>query len=292
MHNISTPLKKLNNGNSIPVIGLGTYMMTESKATTVVYEACKKGYRHFDTAVLYQNESAVADGITRFIEEESEKTGKSFDEIRKSFFYTTKLWNSQCDGSYDKVVRAIDGCMDCIGKLKYIDLLLIHSPLMGPKHRIQTWKAMQEYGQDKLKNIGVSNFGAKHLEELLSWDGLKIKPVVNQLEISPWLMRQDLVKFCLGHDIEVEAFSPLTHGENLNNAVITQIAYKHEKTNAQILIKWSIQTGHIPLPKTGTVERLSGNLEVFDFELSEEDIKTISHPDAYQPTDWECTDCP
>ena len=123
MHNISTPLKKLNNGNSIPVIGLGTYMMTESKATSVVYEACKKGYRHFDTAVLYQNESAVADGITRFIEEESEKTGKSFDEIRKSFFYTTKLWNSQCDGSYDKVVRAIDGCMDCVGKLKYIDLL-------------------------------------------------------------------------------------------------------------------------------------------------------------------------
>ncbi|KAF0270045.1 hypothetical protein D499_0AF00390 [Hanseniaspora uvarum DSM 2768] len=292
MSKINTPLKKLNNGNNIPVIGLGTYLIKGHNASNLVYEACLKGYRHFDTAVLYQNEKEVAAGIIRFIEEESVKTGKSFDEIRKTFFYTTKLWNSQCDGSYEKVIRAIDGCIESVGKLKYIDLLLIHSPLMGPKHRLQTWKAMQDYGEDKLKNIGVSNFGAKHIQELLSWDGLKIKPVVNQLEISPWLMRKELTDMCIKNSIEVEAFSPLTHGENLNNPVITQIAYKYEKTNAQILIKWSIQTGHIPLPKTGTVERLAGNLDVFDFELSRDDIKAISHPEAYQPTDWECTDCP
>ena len=292
MTNFGAPLKTLNNGNTIPSLGLGTYQMNSKTAVNVVYEACVKGYRHFDTAVLYQNEKEVAEGITRFIEEESMKTGKPFDEIRKSFFYTTKLWNSQCNGSYDKVVKAIDGCINCVGKLKYIDLLLIHSPLMGPKHRIQTWKAMQDYGEDKLKNIGVSNFGAQHIKELLSWDGLKIKPVVNQLEISPWLMRKELVEFCFKNDIDVEAFSPLTHGENLNNPVITQLAYKYEKTNAQILIKWSLQTGHIPLPKTANVERLAGNLDVFGFEISKEDIATISHPDAYQPTDWECTDCP
>ena len=137
MSKINTPLKQLNNGNNIPVIGLGTYLIKEHNASNLVYEACLKGYRHFDTAVLYQNEKEVAAGIIRFIEEESVKTGKSFDEIRKTFFYTTKLWNSQCDGSYEKVIRAIDGCIESVGKLKYIDLLLIHSPLMGPKHRLQ-----------------------------------------------------------------------------------------------------------------------------------------------------------
>ena len=285
------PLVTLNNNAKIPTIGLGTYLLPASSTDKLVYEACKKGYRHFDTAVLYENEKDVAAGMVKFIKEESEKTGESFDKIRSQFFYTTKLWNNQCT-SYENAVLGIESCLAKIGELKYIDLLLIHSPLMGPENRLATWKAMQEYDSSKLKNLGVSNFGIKHLEQLLSWDGLEIKPVVNQIEISPWLMRQELVKFCKANSIQVEAFAPLTHGENLSNPVLTQIAYKYNVLNAQILIRWSIQHGLIPLPKTSKVERLSSNLSVFGFEISDEDMKKLDHPDAYQPTDWECTDCP
>lgn len=290
LHSLA-PLITLNNGSKIPNVGLGTYMIPPKATENIVYEACKRGYRHFDTAVLYENEREVSSGIVKYIKEESEKTDVPFEKIRSQFFYTTKLWNSQCT-SYEKAIRGIETCLQAAGELKYIDLLLIHSPLMGPKNRLATWNAMQEYAGEKVKNIGVSNFGVKHLSELLAWDGLKIKPVINQVEISPWLMRQDIVKFCHENDIQVEAYSPLTHGENLSDPVLTQIAYRYNVTNAQILLRWSIQKNLIPLPKTSTVARLAGNLNVFNFVISEDDMKQLDHPNAYQPTDWECTDCP
>lgn len=285
------PLITLNNKSKIPCVGLGTYLVSSKATDNIVYEACKRGYRHFDTAVLYENERDVAAGIVKYIKEESDKTGEPFDKIRSDFFYTTKLWNDQCS-SYEAAHRGIESCLSKIGDLKYIDLLLIHSPLMGPENRLLTWKAMQEYDVSKVKNLGVSNYGIKHLRQLLTWKDLKIKPVINQIEISPWLMRQEIVDFCKENDIQVEAYAPLTHGGNLFNPLLTQIAYKYEVTNAQILIRWSLQHGLIPLPKTGTIERLSGNLDVFGFEIDDKDMRLLDHPEAYQPTDWECTDCP
>ncbi|KAL6937938.1 hypothetical protein ACO0RG_004463 [Hanseniaspora osmophila] len=282
---------KLNNGTLIPSVGFGTYNLPPTQTTELVYQACLKGYRHFDTAVLYENEKEVAAGIAKYIKEQSEAQKSSPESIRKELFYTTKLWNSQC--GYSQAKKAIEGCLQKAGPLGYIDLLLIHSPLCGPKKRLETWAAMQEYvDQGKIKNIGVSNFGAKHLDELLGWKDLKYKPVVNQIEISPWLMRQELCDYCKAHDIQVEAYAPLTHGYNIDNPVVTKIAYEKEVTNGQILIRWSMQKGYIPLPKTANVSRLSGNLDVYDFELSDEQMKELDQPGEYQPTDWECTDCP
>ncbi|XBW37724.1 hypothetical protein QEN19_003308 [Hanseniaspora menglaensis] len=290
MAQIAIPLVILNNKTKIPALGFGTYMIPPKNAVTIVYEACKIGYRHFDTAVLYGNEAEVSQGILKFINEEVESTGKSFEEIRAKFYYTTKLWNSQCT-SYEKATRGIEKCLVEASGLKYIDLLLIHSPLMGPEKRLETWSAMQDFDKTKLRSIGISNFGVKHIQELLSWDGLKIKPVINQIEISPWLMRESIVKFCKNNDIQVEAYAPLTHGQNLHDSTLTEIASKHNVSNAQVLIKWSLQRGLIPLPKTATAKRLKTNIDVFSFELSKQETSLLDHPDAYQPTDWECTNC-
>ncbi|CAH6723164.1 uncharacterized oxidoreductase [[Candida] jaroonii] len=278
-------LIKLNNGSVIPSIGLGTYNIS-SNVENLVYQALKKGYRHVDTAVLYGNEYEVGQGIDQWVQE-----GNSRDEV----FYTTKLWSAQSRGSrdhYTTTKKEIEDCLKSVKPLKYIDLLLIHSPLCGPERRKLAWKAMEEAVEEgKVKNIGVSNYGEKHLKELFEY--AKIKPVVNQIEISPWLMREDLVKFCLDNDIAVEAYAPLTHGYKLSNppSEVKVLMDKYQKDAAQILIKWSLQKGLIPLPKTSTIGRLSGNLNV-DFTLTDEEMKSLDHPDAYEPTDWECTDCP
>lgn len=276
-------LQKLPNGSLIPSIGLGTYNIANSDTSEVVYQACLKGYRHFDTAVLYGNEVEVGQGILKWIKE-----GNS----RHDIFYTTKLWNSQC--GYIQAKRAIDECLDKVKDLAYIDLLLIHSPLCGPAKRLETWKAMQEAVDDgKVKNIGVSNYGDKHIQQLLDWKELKYYPQVNQIEISPWIMRAKLVKYCHDRNIRVEAYAPLTHGYKLKNPPqeVKVLMDKYNKTSAQILIRWSVQKGLIPLPKTTTIGRLLENLNV-DFELTSDEIKSLDHPDSYEPTDWECTDAP
>lgn len=277
-------LLKLQNGKFIPSMALGCYDIPNSRTSDVVYNACKVGYRHFDTAVLYHNEEEVGEGIQKWLDE-----GNSRDEV----FYTTKLWNSQC--GYSQAKSAIDDCLAKVSSLGYIDLLLIHSPLCGPVKRLDTWKAMQEAVDDgKVKSIGVSNYGTKHIQQLIDWDGLKYYPQVNQIEISPWLMRSDLVKYCHSKDIHVEAYAPLTHGYKLANppGEVQQLMEKYHIDSAQVLIKWSLQKGLIPLPKTKTINRLKSNLAVFNFEFTEPEVRSLDHPEAYEPTDWECTDAP
>lgn len=276
---------KLTSGHSIPTVGLGCYELPRNLTKSIVYEACKVGYRHFDTAVLYQNEFEVGQGISQWLEEDP------VNNKREDIFYTSKLWNSEC--GYTNAKEAIDRCLQKVKQLGYIDLLLIHSPLAGPKKRLETWKALQEaVDQGIVKSIGVSNYGVQHLEQLLLWDELKYKPVVNQIEISPWIMRQELADWCRSHDIAVEAFAPLTHGFKVEDSELGRIAANHNVTPVQVLIRWSLQHGNIPLPKTKTISRLKGNLDVYDFELSEEEIALIDKPDSYDPTDWECTDAP
>ncbi|KAK6459704.1 putative xylose and arabinose reductase [Scheffersomyces xylosifermentans] len=278
---------KLNSGNFIPSIGLGCYDIPRSETSNVVYEACKVGYRHFDTAVLYGNEAEVANGIVKYLKENPK-------EKRSNFFYTTKLWNSQLGAS--KTPQAIEEIIAKSGDLGYIDLLLIHSPLTGKRSRLESYAIMQKYvDKGLIKNIGVSNYGKHHIEELLHWEHLKYPPAVNQIEISPWVMRTELANWCLSQGINVEAYAPLTHGYKLvetPDSPLAKTCKKYHKSYAQVLIKWSLTKGYIPLPKTKTIGRLAENLTINDFELTSEDLEELDQPDAYEPTDWECTDAP
>ncbi|CAR29814.1 hypothetical protein ZYGR_0AD05000 [Zygosaccharomyces rouxii] len=273
------------NGIKIPSLALGCYDIPRSQTANVVYEALKRGYRHFDTAVLYGNEKEVGEGIYKWLKEDPA------NNKREDVFYTTKLWNSQ--NGYSPAKRGISECMNKVKELGYIDLLLIHSPLSGPRRRLETYQAMQEAVDDGIvKSIGVSNYGKQHIEELYKWDKLKHKPVANQIEISPWCMREDLTSWCQSKGLIVEAFSPLTHGYKLKEPGLVSLAKKLGRDTGQVLIRWSLQRGLLPLPKTQNPARLSSNLEVYDFELTPEDVKELDHPEAYEPTDWECTDAP
>ncbi|KAI5952590.1 hypothetical protein KGF54_003457 [Candida jiufengensis] len=281
---MSYRLITLNSGNEIPSIGLGTYNIPRSKTTSIVYEGLKVGYRSFDTAVLYGNEEEVIAGISKYLKENPKVK-------RSDVFYTTKLWNNQV-GKHE-TAKAINTMMEQIGDLEYIDMLLIHSPLPGKQKRLEAWKVMQDaVASGKIKNIGVSNYAPKHIEELLNWSELKIKPAVNQIEISPWCMRDEIADWCLSKDIQVEAYAPLTHGYQLQKQEpeFASIMKKYNKSAAQILIKWSLQKGYIPLPKTSTPSRLKENFDVNDFELTSHEMEVISQPDVHDPTDWECFD--
>lgn len=273
---------KLSSGYKIPTVALGTWMLSGSEASNVVYNALKVGYRHFDSAILYGNEKEVGEAIAKWIKEDPS------NNKREDVFYTSKLWtfNSYAQ-TKQEIARAIGAVEHSIG---YIDLLLLHHPNPGPKGRLEAWKAMQETVGDKVRSIGVSSWGKHHIDQLLAWDGLKIKPAVNQIEIHPWLMRQELADYSRSKGIAVEAYSPLAHGGKINDPTIAKIAKAHGVTPGQVFIRWSLQHGNIPLPKTKNVDRLPTNLDVYNFELSAEEIKAIDHPDAYEPTDWECTD--
>lgn len=275
---------KLLSGYKIPTVALGTYNLPPAQATKIVKNALTEGYRHFDTAVLYENELEVSQGIVDWLQ-------KNPTIKRDEIFYTTKLWNSQF--GYRNAKKAIQECVDCVGKLGYIDLLLMHSPIGGKKIRIETWRAMQEAVDEGLvKSIGVSNFGVQHLKDLFEWDGLRYRPVVNQIEISPWCMRQELADFCKQEGLVVEAYAPLTHGYKTQDPELVKIANEVNKNTGQVLIRWSLQHGYVPLPKTKTISRLAPNLDVYDFELTDDQMKRLDHPDAHEPTDWECTNAP
>ncbi|CAL9728666.1 glycerol 2-dehydrogenase (NADP(+)) [Monosporozyma unispora] len=275
---------KLLSNYKIPTVALGTYNIPKSKATKIVENALDEGYRHFDTAVLYDNEEEVAKGISNWLHSHP-------NVKREEIFYTTKIWNTQF--GYHNAKQAVVECVGAVGDLGYIDLLLMHSPMGGKKLRIETWKALQECVDEGLvKSIGVSNFGARHLQDLFNWEGLKYKPVVNQIEISPWCMRQELADYSKSEGLIVEAYAPLTHGYKLEDEDLEKVANELGKSTTQILIRWSLQHGYVPLPKTQTVTRLRENLEVYDFEISDEQMKLLDHPEAYEPTDWECTNAP
>jgi diketogulonate reductase-like aldo/keto reductase len=273
---------KLNNDTFIPFMGLGTWEIRN--ADEVVKEALNVGYRCIDTAVLYNNEKLCGKGIIDWLKENP-------SHKREEIYYITKLWNNQ--NGYDKAKSSILECFEKVKELGYIDLLLIHSPTEGSQMRLETWKAMQEaVEQGIVKSIGVSNYGIKHLQELLSWDGLKIKPVVNEIEVSPWCMRQALCDFTKSQGIDVIAYAPLSHSYRIKDEDAVEIANKKGVSVAQVLIRWSLQKGYIPIPKTKTFERLPINLDVLGFELTEYEMKQLDHPNVHDPSDWEVTTCP
>ncbi len=273
------PLKELPSGHKIPVIGLGVYLTPTDVASSIVYEALKLGYRHIDSAAAYKNEEEVAQGILKWLNEDPEHNK------REDIFYTTKIPNEA--HGYAEAKEQIEKSLNKAKGLKYIDLILIHSPQSNREKRLGTYKALQEaVNSGTIKTIGVSNYGIHHLKELLKWDGLTIKPSINQIEISPWLQRQELVKFSQDNGIVLESYSPLTRGQRLTNLdpELGALANKYGKSPAQVLIKWNIQKGYIALPKTINPARAAENFEVFDFELTKEDLEEFGDPKAYSVT--------
>jgi methylglyoxal/glyoxal reductase len=259
---------------SIPVLGLGVYMLPSGEATQkVVRHALATGWRHVDTARIYGNEEDVGKAIR--------ESGVPRDEV----FVTTKLWNS--DHGYDRALRACDTSLRALG-FDRIDLYLVHWP---EKRRKDTWRAMKKLHDDgKCRAIGVSNFTVRHLEELLDAGGPV--PAVNQIEIHPFCFSRDIVAFCEKHGIVIEAYSPLTRGERIGDPRLVAIAKAANKTPAQVLIRWGIQRGFVSLPKSARPTRLDENAAVFDFELDAEAMKKLDALDEKLHTCWDPTNVP
>ena len=258
---------RLINGVEIPCIGLGTWQTPDGDvAANAVRSAIEAGYRHIDTAQGYGNEESIGRGIRE----------SGID--RKELFVTTKLWNS--NHTYDLTMRTFEESLRKSG-LEYFDLFLIHWPNPAmyrsrwQQANAETWKAMEElYEAGKIRAIGISNFRERHIEELMKT--AKIQPMVNQIRLCPGETQDDLVAFCRDRGMVLEAYSPLGTGKIFLVPEMQALAEKYQKSVAQICIRWSLQQGYLPLPKSVTPSRIADNLNVFDFELAEEDVRMIA----------------
>jgi 2,5-diketo-D-gluconate reductase A len=256
------PVTTLNNGTLMPRLGLGTWQMSEGKhAETMIVEALKTDYRLIDTAAVYGNEASVGRSI------------KDSGLKREEVFVTTKLWNSDQGKT---ATQAFEQSLARLG-LDYVDLYLIHWPAPARDKYIDTWKVFEKMYQGKrVKAIGVSNFKTHHLKRLLS--ETQIVPAVNQIENHPYFQDLETISFCQQHDIQVESYSPLGgQGSNLlQEDIIQKIATVHNRSPAQIVIRWHIQNGYVVIPKASTHAHLQANKAVFDFELTQKDMVSIA----------------
>lgn len=249
----------LHNGVKMPWFGLGVFKVEEgSEVVESVKAAIKNGYKSIDTAAVYKNEEGVGQAI------------KEADVPREELFITTKVWNS--DQGYESTLQAFETSMQKLG-LEYLDLYLIHWPVAG-KYK-DTWKALEKlYKDGRVRAIGVSNFHVHHLKDLMTV--AEIKPMVNQVEYHPHLAQTELLDFCKAEDIQLEAWSPLKHGELLSEPAIVEVAEKHKKSPAQIILRWDLQNGVVTIPKSVKEHRIIENADVFDFELSTEDMNHLN----------------
>jgi len=251
----------LNNGVKMPWLGLGVWKVTNpDELDFAVKTAIEAGYASIDTAAVYGNEEGV---------------GKAVRESgipREQIFITTKLWNAMQRKGYDAVLKAFEESRKRLG-LDYIDLYLIHWPVKGKY--VESWKALVKlYNDGLVRTIGVSNFLIHHLEDIINETG--VVPAVNQVELHPWLNQYELVEFCKKHGIQVEAYSPLMGGRLGEVKELNIIAEKYGKTPAQIVLRWNLQREIVVIPKSVHRERIIENSQIFDFNLSEEDLQTIN----------------
>lgn len=254
-----SPLIRLNDGYDIPQLGLGVYKIDDAQAAEVVGIAIDAGYRHIDTATLYDNERGVGEGMRA--------SGVPRDEL----FVTTKVW--QDDQGYDETLRAFETSRRLLG-LDYVDLYLIHWPAPALDRYVDTWRAMETLRADgAVRSIGVSNFHPHHLERLLH--ETDVVPAINQVELHPWLPQAATRAFGALHGIVTEAWSPLARGRVLDDTLLAHIAAKHGVTSAQVVIRWHLQLGVVVIPKSVTAERIRSNAHVFGFELDADDLAQI-----------------
>ncbi|MBF0577868.1 aldo/keto reductase [Dysgonomonas sp. GY617] len=268
----SVPKQTLNNGVSMPILGFGTLYLTDSIGERCVAEAISVGYRLLDTGKIYGNEEAVGKGI--------KKSGIKREEL----FVTTKVWVS--DMGYESTKKAFEESLNKLG-LDYIDLYLIHRPRGDVKG---TWKAMEElYEAGKIKAIGVSNFEPDQLEDLLTY--AKIKPAVNQIETNVFFQQHEAQAAMEKLGIQMEAWSPFAQGRNdlFSNQTLAAIGKKHNKSIAQVTLRWLIQRGIVAIPRTSSKEHMMENINIFDFELDASDMQQISKLDlnTSQFPEWE-----
>lgn len=257
----------LNNGVGIPCIGFGTWQSPDGEtATNAVATALRDGYRHIDTAAFYGNEKSVGVAV------------KQSGLNREDVFVTSKLWNT--DRGYDKTIKAFDLTLKNLG-FEYLDMYLIHWPAVSRQFadwadiNADTWRAFEQLHRDgRIRAIGVSNFKPHHLEALM--ERAQIMPAVNQIEYHPGQPQPETVSFCGEHNILVEAWSPLGQGGMLTDPTLGRIAAKYGKSVAQLCIRWCLQNGVLPLPKSVTPTRILENAEVFGFSISDDDMSIIN----------------
>ncbi len=254
----------LNNGTKMPWLGLGVFKVEEGlELVEAVKTAIIEGYRSIDTAAIYGNETGVGEGIREGIQAAGIR--------REDLFVTSKVWNDGLD--FDGTVQAFETSLEKLG-LDYLDLYLIHWPGKG-KYK-QAWNALEElYKKGRIRAIGVSNFQVHHLEELMK--DAAIKPAINQVERHPKLTQSDLLTYCQQHGIQLEAWSPLMQGQILDNPVLREIAAKYDKSPAQVILRWDLQQKIVIIPKSTKAHRIKENANLFDFELTKEDIEQIDN---------------
>ncbi|HEY1267178.1 MAG TPA: aldo/keto reductase [Candidatus Binatia bacterium] len=287
---------KLNDGRTIPQLGFGVWQVRSGRTTeAAVTTALEAGYRHIDTAAAYGNEASVGAAI------------RASGIAREEIFVTTKLWNDDHgdpEGALDTSLRNL--------QMEYVDLYLIHFPV-GRRH--QSWEIFAKLrAKGKARSIGVSNYTVRHMTELLQESD--VVPAANQVEIHPYLQQRELVDFCRARGVVIEAYSPLTHGQRLNDSKLTAIAQKYStngafepvwkrlsvlesftrpdgvKTTAQVLIRWALQKGYVVIPKSSKPRRIVENADVFDFELSESDMRALEGFEENLRTCWDPTNAP
>lgn len=277
MSNLTTSIQlsraskyKLNNGLLIPVAAFGTFAIPANETYDLVYEALVQGYRHIDSAVYYKNEEEAASAIAAFVEDHPEVS-------RRDIWFTTKITN-ELQG-YELTKKEVADIASRVKKhIEYVDLVLLHSPKTSKDKRLGSWKALQELvcdpGNDILQihAIGVSNFGVKHTEEILNWEGLIIRPAVDQLELHPWLPQLKLREYLVSHDILVEAYSPLTQGAKLSDPELLELEHKYKIPKVEILLKWAYIQGFIVLTKTANKDRIKENLAVLPAPVISNDV--------------------
>ena len=260
----SVPLVDLGDGNPMPQLGFGVFQVPLEETAQIVLWAFEVGYRSIDTAAAYENEAGVGEAIAR--------SGLSRDQV----FVTTKVWND--DHGHDRARRAFERSLERLD-LEYVDLYLIHWPAPAAGRYVETWEALCELKSDgRARSIGVSNFLPEHLERIIEASG--VTPVLNQIELHPRLQQPELRAFHSEHRIATEAWSPLGKGQLLGDETIRGIASAHERTPAQVVLRWHIQLGNVVIPKSVTPERIEENFHVFDFELTADEMEAIHGLDA------------
>jgi 2,5-diketo-D-gluconate reductase A len=254
----------LNDGRSIPQVGLGVWQVPDETATGAVSEALRAGYRHVDTAAIYENERGVGEGL------------RQGSVAREEIFLTTKLWNE--NQGFDSTLRAFDESLKRLGT-DFVDLYLIHWPSPGRGLYVDTWKAFLRLREEgRARSIGVSNFTAEHLDRLIAETG--VAPALNQIELHPRFQQRALREAHAARGIATQSWSPLGQGQLLSDGAIAKIAEKHGKTPAQVIIRWHVDNGLVVIPKSVTPSRIVENIDVFGFELDADDRTAIAALDT------------